>query len=338
MRTLLLSAALYLVIALPVPGSQKIHLAPTPNSALASVAPIEPAPVETTGSIAPPAESKTTPPPEGASALIDSAKIKEVLDQLARPPTGKTKADICDTLAAAALVHDLPVGFFVRLIQQESGFDPGAVSSEEWGLDDPFDPHQALPASARFLRSLYRQFGNWGLAAAAYNGGMGRIQKWIDKRGKLPEETRKYVLTITGHDAEKWASGSLRNVDFTVPSRAPCKDLITTAGADTVPLPRPRGTQMTMQTSAAPTAKRETKYLVASRTVKIVIPVVTTKIAAPAPIMTEARKASPAAASVKVAAAAKTKNPVKLASAEAAKKAPAKGRVQLAMATRPSRK
>ena len=156
-----------------------------------------------------------------------------MLLDLARPQSaGKTKTDMCETLATAAQMHELPVGFFVRLINQESGFNPEVVSpagaqgvaqfmpkvAEEWGLKNPFDPHAALVASARFLRSLYNQFGNWGLAAAAYNGGMGRVQKWIDKRGKLPDETRHYVMTITGVPAEKWVNGKPLGAKFSIPA------------------------------------------------------------------------------------------------------------------------
>lgn len=151
---------------------------------------------------------------------------------------GKSKAAICQTLATAAQTHELPVGFFVRLINQESGFDPEVVSragaqgvaqfmpkvAEEWGLKNPFDPHAALVASARFLRSLYEQFGNWGLAAAAYNGGMGRVQKWM-KGGKLPDETRHYVMTITGVPAEKWVAGKSQDANFSIPPRAPCQEI-----------------------------------------------------------------------------------------------------------------
>ena len=75
----------------------------------------------------------------------------------------------------------------------------------EMGLSDPFDPLQAIPASARFLRKLYNQFGNLGLAAAAYNAGGGRIEKWLSRRSSLPAETRAYVkISITGHQAEAW--------------------------------------------------------------------------------------------------------------------------------------
>src|SRR5215472_14294839 len=92
-------------------------------------------------------------------------------------------ARICDALAAAATENDLPVDFFARLIWQESRFDPTAVSragaqgvaqfmpatANARGLADPFDPFEAIAHSAKLLRDLRREFGNLGLAAAAYN-------------------------------------------------------------------------------------------------------------------------------------------------------------------------
>lgn len=347
------SVALYTAVAVCLAASSYV---PAHSPAWAMPAPAA-NDVEVTGSITPAtspaaaAPAEASPPP----VSLDLATANEVLRELARPRAKPTKAEMCDTLAAAAEEHDLPVGFFVRLIQQESGFNPEVVSSagaqgvaqfmpkvaEEWGLDDPFDPHQALPASARFLRALHQQFGNWGLAAAAYNGGMGRIQKWLEKRGKLPDETRKYVLNITGHAPEKWASGKLRRVNFTVPQRAPCKDLVVAAAEDTIPLPvpRPRTFETAKEVPGAPASKRE-KFLVASRTVKVVTPA-PLKIASPAPIITESRAAARSASSVKLAATPKAKGPTKLASADDTKgsakstKKESKGRVQVADATRP---
>jgi hypothetical protein len=78
------------------------------------------------------------------------------------------------------------------------------------GLADPFDPIQALPQSAAFLRELRTQFGNLGLAAAAYNAGPGRVQAWLAGHASLPGETRAYVLAITGHSADAWRAGEPR--------------------------------------------------------------------------------------------------------------------------------
>jgi DNA-binding MarR family transcriptional regulator len=115
-------------------------------------------------------------------------------------------------LATAAATHDLPLDFFVRLIRQESNFDPNSVShagaqgiaqfmpgTARWrGLTDPFEPLQALYESARWLRELREQFGNLGLAAAAYNARPRRVQDWLAGRGGLPGETRAYEFDRRG--------------------------------------------------------------------------------------------------------------------------------------------
>ncbi|MEM9737446.1 MAG: lytic transglycosylase domain-containing protein, partial [Pseudomonadota bacterium] len=120
-------------------------------------------------------------------------------------------ARICDTIKAAAAQHGVPRDFFTRLIWKESRFDIKAVSpvgaqgiaqfmpatAEIRGLANPFDPAQAIPASAAFLADLKAQFGNWGLAAAAYNGGPERVSRFVARRGGLPLETRDYVASIT---------------------------------------------------------------------------------------------------------------------------------------------
>ncbi|MGE4246981.1 MAG: transglycosylase SLT domain-containing protein, partial [Parvibaculaceae bacterium] len=126
---------------------------------------------------------------------------------------------VCALIEAAAREHDLPVSFFTRLIWKESAFRPDAVSPKGAqgiaqfmpgtaamrGLADPFDPHQAIPASASLLRDLRARFGNLGLAAAAYNAGADRVANWMAGTGYLPLETEDYVLSITGTAAERWA-------------------------------------------------------------------------------------------------------------------------------------
>jgi len=135
------------------------------------------------------------------------------------PPVSAAPANSsCDTLNSAAASYGLPIEFFARLIRQESDFDPSSVSragaqgiaqfmpgTARWrGLSDPFEPTQALYESARWLSELRDQFGNLGLAAAAYNAGPRRVRDWIAGRGQLPRETRAYVKIITGRAAEEW--------------------------------------------------------------------------------------------------------------------------------------
>jgi soluble lytic murein transglycosylase-like protein len=150
-----------------------------------------------------------------------------------------SKSELCGTAAQVAEANKLPARFFTRLIQQESGFKPLVVSSagaqgiaqfmprtaSSLGLADPFEPIGALAASGKFLAELVRQFGNLGLAAAAYNAGPKRVLDWITRRGKLPLETRNYVRSITGHAAEAWAAGRRRMWQMALPSQTSCPDV-----------------------------------------------------------------------------------------------------------------
>ncbi len=70
-------------------------------------------------------------------------------------------------------------------------------------VDERRDPVRASYAAARYLRDLYRIFGDWNLVIAAYNCGPGNINKAIRRSGGfkdywqlypyLPAETRGYV-------------------------------------------------------------------------------------------------------------------------------------------------
>jgi Transglycosylase SLT domain/SPOR domain len=131
---------------------------------------------------------------------------------------------ICRLVESSARTRALPVSFLTRLIWQESSFRATVISpvgaqgiaqfmpgtAKERGLGDPFDPEQAIPAAASLLRDLFLQFGNLGLAAAAYNGGPSRVSAWLEGRGGLPAETRDYVFRITGRSAEDWAAQKSR--------------------------------------------------------------------------------------------------------------------------------
>jgi len=125
---------------------------------------------------------------------------------------------VCRLIENSAGANRLPVGFFTRLIWRESSFRAAAVSpagaegiaqfmprtAQERGLADPFDPESAIPKSARLLADLLRQFGNLGIAAAAYNAGPARVLLWLRGEGGLPAETRAYVRYVSGRDVEDW--------------------------------------------------------------------------------------------------------------------------------------
>jgi hypothetical protein len=136
-----------------------------------------------------------------------------------------TREAMCLMIESAARSQDLPLEFFARVIWQESRFQSDAVgpptrsgqraqgiaqfmpgTASERRLLDPFDPVQALPKSAEFLAELRGQFGNLGLAAAAYNAGPRRVQEWLAGSGYMPQETRNYVFAITGTSVDDWAA------------------------------------------------------------------------------------------------------------------------------------
>jgi len=110
---------------------------------------------------------------------------------------------VCPLMQQQADARGLPAMFFVRLIWKESRFNPGAVSPKgaqgiaqfmpgtaaDRGLDDPFEPKAAIVHSASLLADLRSEFGNVGLAAAAYNAGAERVRAWLDGRSSLPAET-----------------------------------------------------------------------------------------------------------------------------------------------------
>lgn len=156
-----------------------------------------------------------------AAAL--SAFAPAAAEEVATPSSGIEDA-LCRLIDDAARTHSVPAAFLTRLIFQESSFRPGVTSpagaqgvaqfmpgtARERGLIDPFDPEQAVPKAAHFLAELHDRFGNWGLAAAGYNGGPNRVAAWLAARKAkqsrfLPFETENYVLAVTGHSVEDWA-------------------------------------------------------------------------------------------------------------------------------------
>src|SRR5438445_11854205 len=87
--------------------------------------------------------------------------------------------------------YNIPRDLFAALINQESGFNPRAVSpagaqglgqlmpgtAANLGVKNPFDPSQNLDGAARYFSQQLKTFGNPENALAAYNAGPGAVQK-----------------------------------------------------------------------------------------------------------------------------------------------------------------
>ena len=181
-------------------------------------------------------------PAHAQAAEGPSPPEKERSAQPAEPQTAQptTIEDACRALEGAAAESGIPVGFFARVIWQESRFNARAVSPKgalgiaqfmpqtaSWhGLADPLNVVEALHHSAAYLRELRDRFGNLGLAAAAYNAGPQRIQDWLAGRRSLPNETRGYVAIVTGHSAGDWFSGAAQS-NLALLDTVPCTMLAT---------------------------------------------------------------------------------------------------------------
>jgi soluble lytic murein transglycosylase-like protein len=94
------------------------------------------------------------------------------------------------------------------VIQAESGFDPDATSpkgamglmqlmpdtARGLGVTDAYAPEQNIMAGTRYLKYLLDRYnGDVPLALAAYNWGMGNVERGT---GRYPEETREYISRI----------------------------------------------------------------------------------------------------------------------------------------------
>ncbi len=140
-----------------------------------------------------------------------------VLNNPSLPPMTLPKSQYVAIAQQDAVAAGIPPDYFVRQINDESGFNPNAVSpagavgiaqflpGTAAGLGiNPWDPIQALRGAARLMANYARQFGgDYAKALAAYNGGTGTVQNAINNCSAnwlncLPGETRHYIYIIMG--------------------------------------------------------------------------------------------------------------------------------------------
>lgn len=157
----------------------------------------------------------------------DSPSITDEITSMARqalniwrPPTAYAA-----TISAAETRYSIPTDMLARLLYQECRWrqdiitgrlksPAGAVgiaqfmpsTAAQMGVN-PLDPVSAIDGAGRYLAALYRQFGNWAQALAAYNWGPGNLAR--KGLGQAPEETRKYysqiLADVNASNGTNWA-------------------------------------------------------------------------------------------------------------------------------------
>jgi len=126
-----------------------------------------------------------------------------------RPPSD-LQGEYASIIASAAATHGLDPKLIEAVVHTESGFDARAVSpvgaqglmqlmpgtAAELGVSDAFDPEQNIQAGSKYLKQLMNRYhGDVGLALAAYNWGMGNLERHPER---MPQETVNYVAKVTG--------------------------------------------------------------------------------------------------------------------------------------------
>jgi len=146
-----------------------------------------------------------------ATQYRDSERLKPktAQPQFSLRYTGQYRGEFITLARQAARKHNVPEELFLRLVQQESGWNPRAKSHKgALGLAqlmpgtaqllgvNPHDPKQNLEGGARYLSWQYRKFKSWRLALAAYNAG----PEAVERHGGVPpyKETQNYVKVIWG--------------------------------------------------------------------------------------------------------------------------------------------
>ncbi|MEE8399502.1 MAG: lytic transglycosylase domain-containing protein [Desulfobacterales bacterium] len=159
--------------------------------------------------ISSPADSLSWP----GSFLMDRPSDLSALSAYAAQQTRDSSlpTEIDRIVDHASRTYDLDSGLIDAVIQAESDYDPDSTSpkgamglmqlmpetAKDLGVKDPYNPAENIMAGSRYLKQLLDRYDqDIPLALAAYNWGMGNIERHPDR---LPEETRTYITRVDGY-------------------------------------------------------------------------------------------------------------------------------------------
>ncbi len=127
-----------------------------------------------------------------------------------QPETQKvsTRAEIENIIIHASKTYDVDPDLIKAVVKAESDFNVDSTSpkgamglmqlmpatAKELGVKNSYDPVENVMAGTRYLKSLLDRYdGNVTLALAAYNWGMGNVERHPER---LPRETQTYIARI----------------------------------------------------------------------------------------------------------------------------------------------
>jgi soluble lytic murein transglycosylase-like protein len=117
--------------------------------------------------------------------------------------------DLESVIHAAATAHGVDPDLIKSVIKIESNFNPNSTSpkgamglmqlmpgtAREFGVQNSYDPVENNRAGTRYLSMLLKRYGgNVTMALAAYNWGMGNLER---RPAQMPSETRMYIENVT---------------------------------------------------------------------------------------------------------------------------------------------
>jgi len=153
------------------------------------------------------------PSPLGSIRDLQPPNTQRVMNESMMSPQEPPQA-IGDIISQAAETYGIDPDLVRAVIKAESDFDADTTSSKgamglmqlmpetasELGVRDPYDPVENVMGGARYLKSLLDRYGGQiPLALAAYNWGMGNVER---HPGRLPQETRTYIARVNRYFGE----------------------------------------------------------------------------------------------------------------------------------------